>query len=147
MTIHWCGTGLSAIPGLRRLIERTPILRTRFVDGEAVCDVEIAIDDYGTGQSTMSYLQRLPAAEIKIDQSFVRTIEHDSANRIMVGSTIQMAQALGLRVVGEGIEDQRCLDILKEFGCDVGQGWHISKPLTAADFVANWLRPDGQLSA
>ena len=61
--------------------------------------------------------------------------------------TIQMAQALGLRVVGEGIEDQRCLDILKEFGCDVGQGWHISKPLTAADFVANWLRPDGQLSA
>jgi EAL domain-containing protein (putative c-di-GMP-specific phosphodiesterase class I)/CHASE2 domain-containing sensor protein len=109
--------------------------------------IAISIDDYGTGQSTMSYLQRLPAAEIKIDQSFVRTIEHDSANRIMVGSTIQMAQALGLRVVGEGIEDQRCLDILKEFGCDVGQGWHISKPLTAADFVANWLRPNGQLSA
>lgn len=105
-------------------------------------DIRISIDDYGTGQSTMSYLQRLPIDEIKVDQSFVKTIATDNANRVMVKSTIQMAHDLGFKVVAEGIEDQQCMDILSELGCDVGQGWHISKPATPEEFRKAWLDPE-----
>ena len=101
--------------------------------------IKISIDDYGTGQSTMSYLQRLPVNEIKIDQSFVRTMTTNNANHVMVKSTIEMAHALGFKVVAEGIEDQQCKDLLTQHGCDVGQGWHISKAVTSEVFQATWL--------
>lgn len=101
--------------------------------------IKVSIDDYGTGQSTMSYLQRLPADEIKIDQSFVKTITTVDSNRVMVKSALEMAHALGFKVVAEGIEDQPCLDMLTSMGCDVGQGWHISKPLDPDTFEATWL--------
>jgi len=101
--------------------------------------IKISIDDYGTGQSTMSYLQRLPVDEIKIDQSFVKTMTSNTANQVMVKSTIQMAHALGFKVVAEGIEDQSCMDLLTEQGCDVGQGWHISKPITSDMFMDKWM--------
>lgn len=101
--------------------------------------IKVSIDDYGTGQSTMSYLQRLPADEIKIDQSFVKTITTVVSNRVMVKSAIEMAHALGFKVVAEGIEDQPCLDMLTSMGCDVGQGWHISKPIDPDTFEMTWL--------
>jgi len=103
--------------------------------------ISISIDDYGTGQSTMSYLQRLPIDEIKIDQSFVKTMMNDHSNRLMVKSTIELAHALKLKVVAEGIEDKSCMDMLTQFGCDVGQGWHISKPVSSELFAAKWLAP------
>ncbi len=103
--------------------------------------ISISIDDYGTGQSTMSYLQRLPIDEIKIDQSFVKTMMNDHSNRLMVKSTIELAHALKLKVVAEGIEDKSCMDMLVQFGCDVGQGWHISKPVSSELFAAKWLAP------
>ena len=99
----------------------------------------ISIDDYGTGQSTLSYLKQFPADEIKIDQEFVRAMEHVDADRIMVGSTIELAHALGFKVVAEGVEDGPCLDLLRNFGCDVVQGWHIGKPIPAAEFEVAWL--------
>ncbi|AMO71776.1 EAL domain-containing protein [Sphingorhabdus sp. M41] len=101
--------------------------------------IRVSIDDYGTGQSTMSYLQRLPVSEIKLDQSFVKTMTTDSANRVMVKSTIKMAHALGYKIVAEGIEDQPCLELLTRYGCDIGQGWHISKPVTPEVFETDWL--------
>jgi len=101
--------------------------------------IRVSIDDYGTGQSTMSYLQRLPVSEIKLDQSFVKTMTSDNANRVMVKSTIKMAHALGFKIVAEGIEDQLCLELLTRYGCDIGQGWHISKPIASEAFEANWL--------
>lgn len=101
--------------------------------------IRVSIDDYGTGQSTMSYLQRLPISEIKLDQSFVKTMTTDNANRVMVKSTIKMAHALGFKIVAEGIEDQPCLELLIRYGCDIGQGWHISKPVTPEMFEAGWL--------
>ncbi|WP_373489639.1 EAL domain-containing protein [Parasphingorhabdus sp.] len=101
--------------------------------------IRISIDDYGTGQSTMSYLQRMPVNEIKIDQSFVKTMTFDNANRVMVKSTIEMAHALGFKVVAEGIEDQQCMNVLIKYGCDVGQGWHISKPVDSKVFEREWL--------
>ncbi|MGB5483120.1 EAL domain-containing protein [Parasphingorhabdus sp.] len=101
--------------------------------------IRVSIDDYGTGQSTISYLQRLPISEIKLDKSFVKTMGTDNANQVIVKSTISMAHDLGLKIVAEGIEDQQCLDLLVKYGCDIGQGWHISKPVTSDVFTAIWL--------
>ncbi|WP_422343135.1 EAL domain-containing protein [Parasphingorhabdus sp.] len=101
--------------------------------------ISVSIDDYGTGQSTMSYLQRLPIDEIKIDQSFVKTMMSHDSNRLMVKSTIELAKALKLNVVAEGIEDQTCMDMLSSLHCDVGQGWHISKPVSSDEFLGTWL--------
>lgn len=98
--------------------------------------VNISIDDYGTGQSSLGYLQKLPARELKIDMSFVKTLVADPRNAIMVRSTIAMAHELGLKVVAEGIEDAACLERLRDMGCDTGQGWHIGKPMTADDLLA-----------
>ncbi|MEP2103114.1 MAG: EAL domain-containing protein [Parasphingorhabdus sp.] len=101
--------------------------------------ISVSIDDYGTGQSTMSYLQRLPIDEIKIDQSFVKTMMSDDSNRLLVKSTIELAKGLNLKVVAEGIEEQTCMDMLRELDCDVGQGWHISKPVSSEIFLRAWL--------
>ena len=101
--------------------------------------IRVSIDDYGTGQSSLSYLQRLPVSEIKLDQSFVKTMTTDNANQVMVKSTIKMAHDLGFKIVAEGIEDQSCMELLTLYGCDIGQGWHISKPVTTEVFEADWL--------
>lgn len=100
--------------------------------------VNISIDDYGTGQSSLGYLQKLPANELKIDMSFVRTVVTDSRNAIMVRSTIAMAHELGMKVVAEGIEDEACLALIGEMGCDTAQGWHIGRPM-AADALSAYL--------
>jgi EAL domain-containing protein (putative c-di-GMP-specific phosphodiesterase class I) len=94
--------------------------------------LNISIDDYGTGQSSLGYLQKLPATELKIDKSFIKTVAGDARNAIMVRSTIAMAHELGMKVVAEGVEDAECLALLAEIGCDTAQGWHIGKPMPAA---------------
>jgi EAL domain-containing protein (putative c-di-GMP-specific phosphodiesterase class I) len=98
--------------------------------------VAISIDDYGTGQSSLAYLQTLPASELKIDKSFITNVSTDSRNAIMVRSTIALAHELGMKVVAEGIEDQVCLASLAEMGCDTGQGWHIGKPMPAGELAS-----------
>jgi EAL domain-containing protein (putative c-di-GMP-specific phosphodiesterase class I)/CHASE2 domain-containing sensor protein len=97
--------------------------------------VQVSIDDYGTGQSSLAYLQTLPATELKIDKSFVTDLATNTRNAIMVRSTIALAHELGMKVVAEGIEDAACLARLADMGCDTGQGWHIGKPMPAADFA------------
>ncbi len=101
------------------------------VNLERLCKfgVLISIDDYGTGQSTLSYLQKLPLKELKIDRAFVQHAHENRSDGLMVRSTIELAHSLGLRVVCEGIEDQACLDFLRENGCDYAQGYFISKPV------------------
>ncbi len=98
----------------------------------------ISVDDYGTGQSTLTYLRNFPAHEIKIDQAFIRKILTDSHDHILVRSTIDLAHALKLSVVAEGIEDELTLDLLRDMGCDVGQGWAIGKPTPGEAFIANF---------
>ncbi len=93
--------------------------------------VAISMDDYGTGQSTLSYLRQLPLSELKIDRSFVQHAHLVRADELMVRSTIDLAHDLGLKVVAEGIEDDACLAFLREAGCDMAQGYRISRPLTA----------------
>jgi EAL domain-containing protein (putative c-di-GMP-specific phosphodiesterase class I)/CHASE2 domain-containing sensor protein len=92
--------------------------------------VNIAIDDYGTGLSTLDYLKKIPATEIKIDQSFVKGIADNRSDRLMVQSTIGLAHSLGRKVVAEGVEHRDILDLLIEMGCDVAQGFAIGRPMS-----------------
>jgi EAL domain-containing protein (putative c-di-GMP-specific phosphodiesterase class I) len=92
--------------------------------------VNIAIDDYGTGQSTLDYLKKIPANEIKIDQSFVKGIVDNRSDRLMVQSTIGLAHSLGRKVVAEGVEHRDILDVLVELDCDIAQGFAIGRPMS-----------------
>ncbi len=93
--------------------------------------VAISMDDYGTGQSTLTYLKQLPLSELKIDRSFVQNAHCDRNDALLVRSTIELAHELGLSVVAEGVEDAECLEFLREVGCDYAQGYLIGKPMSA----------------
>jgi EAL domain-containing protein (putative c-di-GMP-specific phosphodiesterase class I)/CHASE2 domain-containing sensor protein len=96
----------------------------------------VSIDDYGTGHSSLAYLQSLPATEIKIDGSFVHGLACDPRSAIMVKSTIALAHELGLAVVAEGVEDEAVLARLRAMGCDTAQGYAICRPAPPADITA-----------
>jgi len=102
--------------------------------------VRISVDDFGTGYSSLAYLKRLPINELKIDRSFVSPMLHDESDLIIVRSTINLGHDLGLKVVAEGVEDERTLKQLELLGCDFAQGYHLSRPLPAEAF-AQWIRP------
>lgn len=91
--------------------------------------ISIAVDDYGTGHSSLSYLKSLPIAILKIDKSFIDDIGKELNNTIIVKSTIQLAHNLGLKVVAEGVETKEQLDFLKNNNCDYVQGFYFAKPL------------------
>jgi diguanylate cyclase (GGDEF)-like protein len=100
--------------------------------------VSFAIDDFGTGYSSLAYLTDLPVRELKIDKSFVLAMNTDARNGIIVRSTIELARNLGLRTVAEGIEDNETLDQLRVLGCELAQGYYISRPMPAAELVRWW---------
>jgi EAL domain-containing protein (putative c-di-GMP-specific phosphodiesterase class I)/CHASE2 domain-containing sensor protein len=101
--------------------------------------VQISIDDYGTGQSTLSYLKRLPASELKIDQSFVRQVLASRSDQVLINSTIKLAHELDMRVVAEGVEDAQVLAALQRLECDIIQGYHIGRPVAFEEFVVKFL--------
>jgi EAL domain-containing protein (putative c-di-GMP-specific phosphodiesterase class I) len=90
--------------------------------------VKLSIDDYGTGLSTLDYLKKVPASEIKIDQSFVKAMGDSRSDMVMVQSTIALAHSLNRTVVAEGVETQETLEMLKLLECDVAQGYLIGRP-------------------
>jgi diguanylate cyclase (GGDEF)-like protein len=100
--------------------------------------LSLAIDDFGTGYSSLSYLKRLPVDEVKIDKSFVLNMREDENDAVIVRSIIDLARNLGLRVVAEGVETAPTWDALRDMGCDIGQGYVISRPLPA-DQLSAWL--------
>jgi EAL domain-containing protein (putative c-di-GMP-specific phosphodiesterase class I) len=106
----------------------------------------IAIDDYGTGYSSLSYLRRLPLHELKIDKSFVQRMACDASDAMIVRSTIDLAHNMGLMVVAEGVEDEATLERLRALGCDMAQGYFLSKPLKAKD-VPTWIRSSARAIA
>lgn len=108
--------------------------------------IRIAMDDYGTGQSTLNYLKRLPLAELKIDRMFVQHAHQDRGDAMLVRSTVQLAHELGLKVVAEGVEDAACLAFLKTISCDYAQGYFIGRALDAGAF-AERVRTPAQLAA
>jgi diguanylate cyclase (GGDEF)-like protein len=98
--------------------------------------VELSLDDFGTGFSSVHHLRRLPLSEVKIDRSFVRRLSDDPDDEAIVRSVIDLAGALGLRVVAEGVEDRRTCERLAGMGCQVGQGWYFGRPVPAHRLVA-----------
>lgn len=98
--------------------------------------IRLAIDDFGTGFSSLNYLRRFPIDRLKIDQSFVRDIEHTPANESITRSIIALADSLSLEVVAEGIEKDSEKQILRKLGCKEGQGYHFARPLSASDIDA-----------
>jgi diguanylate cyclase (GGDEF)-like protein/PAS domain S-box-containing protein len=101
--------------------------------------IRLSIDDFGTGHSSLAYLKDLPVHELKIDQSFVLNISSDETQAMIVRTTIGLAHNLGLTTTAEGIETQAVWDQLQALDCDVGQGYFMSRPLAAADFM-RWLK-------
>lgn len=105
--------------------------------------IELAIDDFGTGQSSLAYLKQLPVHEVKIDRAFVKDIEHNSNDELIVQATTQLAHGLGLIVTAEGLENAAGLTKLQQHGIDKVQGYFFSKPLPAAAF-SDWIREFNQ---
>ena len=113
--------------------------------------VGLHLDDFGTGYSSLSSLHQLPVQALKIDRGFVAALDHEDGSAVIVRSTIALAHSLGMRVIGEGIEQKWQLDRLRDLGCDLGQGFLFS-PALDADGAGALLRdwtgtgaPTGQL--
>jgi diguanylate cyclase (GGDEF)-like protein len=104
--------------------------------------VSVSIDDFGTGYSSLAYLKRLPVHELKIDKSFVAHMANDENDAAIVRSTIGLAHELGLGVVAEGVEDRDTWELLSNVGCDVAQGYFISRPLPPL-VLGEWLASNG----
>ena len=100
--------------------------------------VKLSIDDYGVGQASLAYVRNLPVHELKIDQTFTRSLGNSTKDAAIVRSTIAMGHALGLTVVAEGVETAADLDWLAAQGCDLAQGYWIARPIPAAD-LPDWL--------
>ena len=96
--------------------------------------IALSVDDFGVGQSSLSYLRRLPVHELKIDKSFILKLAEPSDDRTIVQSVVELGHRLGYSVTAEGVEDEATLVLLTQYGCDHGQGYHIAKPMPADVF-------------
>ncbi len=101
--------------------------------------VNISVDDFGTGFSSLAYLKKLPVSELKIDKSFVMEMKRNNSDAVIVHSTIKLGHNLGLHITAEGIENQQTYDLVKHYGCDLAQGYFISHPLPTDKFM-RWLK-------
>lgn len=115
-----------------------PAKAKQILDGFDDIGLGLAIDDFGTGYSSLAYLKRLPVDVIKIDKSFVLDMTKDESDASIVRATIDLAHTLGLKVVAEGVEDRETWSALQKLGCDIAQGYYISKPIPAEELV-RWL--------
>ena len=135
----------SALPAHMLVLEVTesavmadPHRAATVLAGLRALGVQIAIDDFGTGQSSLAYLKRLSVDELKIDKSFVLGMSADHDDAVIVRSTIELGHSLGLTVVAEGVEDADTWRMLRAMGCDVIQGYYLSRPMPSVELVA-WL--------
>ena len=106
--------------------------------------VRIAIDDFGTGYSSLSYLERFPVDVLKVDRSFVGRLAQDAKGRALVCAVIDLARALGLDVVAEGVETAEQAEELARLGCEVAQGYHFARPLDP-EVISEFLLARSQL--
>jgi len=133
------------VPASRLWLE---ITETTMVDVESSMETmvgivdlgaHLSVDDFGTGWSSLAYLKRFPVEALKIDQSFVADLGNYAEDRAIVEATIQLAGALGLGVIAEGVETVAQADDLQRMGCSLGQGYHFARPMAAESFARRWL--------
>jgi diguanylate cyclase (GGDEF)-like protein len=115
-----------------------PVRARETLDRLRAMGVDVAIDDYGTGYSSLAYLRQLAVDELKLDRVFTSGLGTDPEATAIAQHTVALAHALGLRLVAEGIETTEAADLLAELGCDIGQGFHIARPMPTVDLIA-WL--------
>jgi EAL domain-containing protein (putative c-di-GMP-specific phosphodiesterase class I) len=106
------------------------------LDALSAMGFKLSIDDFGTGYSSLAYLKRLPVDELKIDQSFVRNMQSDRDDEMIVRSTIDLAHNLGIMVVAEGVETAEAWNLLRDLKCDQAQGYHMGRPMPVDEFSA-----------
>jgi EAL domain-containing protein (putative c-di-GMP-specific phosphodiesterase class I) len=126
-------------------MEDTEATARIFSDLDAV-GVHISIDDFGSGYSSLAYLRKLPASELKIDRSFVLDLATSEEARKIAGAVVQLAQALKLKVVAEGVETEEQFQILRELGCNELQGFLFAKPMSAKALGQWAISDDGPRS-
>jgi diguanylate cyclase (GGDEF)-like protein len=100
------------------------------------CGVRLSIDDFGTGYSSLAQLKRMPVDELKIDKSFVMHLAEGSDDEVIVRSTIELGHNMGLSVIAEGVESAVIVDLLRQYRCDMAQGYHYARPLLEAELLA-----------
>jgi diguanylate cyclase len=115
-----------------------PVRSQDILDALRALGVRIAVDDYGTGYSSLAYLQRLAVDELKLDKSFILPMLEDQGAAAIVRTTIDLAHSLGLSMVAEGVETEVHLRELARLGCDLAQGYYLSRPVPADDLTP-WL--------
>jgi diguanylate cyclase (GGDEF)-like protein len=121
-------------------VMRDPAYALRTLSDLKSLGITLAIDDYGTGYSSLAHLKRLPVDELKIDKSFVLNLGAAATDDIViVRSTIELGHNMGLRVIAEGVENAEAWEILQKLGCDMAQGFFVSPPLPPEEF-ASWIR-------
>jgi EAL domain-containing protein (putative c-di-GMP-specific phosphodiesterase class I)/ActR/RegA family two-component response regulator len=115
-----------------------PVISLDLLTRLRVKGFSLSIDDFGTGFSSMVQLVRLPFSELKVDKSFVINAMTSEESRTIIRSTVELGQSLGLRVTAEGVENAQTLDLLRDIGCDLAQGYHIARPMSE-DALGDWL--------
>ena len=113
-----------------------PVLALATLHGLHALGIRLSIDDFGTGYSSMAYLKELPVDELKIDRTFVSTIDTDRADATLVRAAIDLGHNLGLKVIAEGVETPAQVAVLQTLDCDIAQGYHFARPMPAADLTA-----------
>ena len=111
-----------------------PARAQQLLEQLATLGVRISIDDFGVGHTSLSQLKNMPISELKIDRSFVMTMTEDPSNALIVRSVVDLGHNLGFTIVAEGVETEQILTALSGLGCDAAQGYHLSRPITAAAF-------------
>lgn len=118
------------------------------IDRYAAAGIQISIDDYGAGFSSLSYLKRIRAHELKLDKSFIQALGENSREALLVKSTVDLAHGLGMKITAEGVETAPVLALLTGMGCDIAQGYLIGKPMPLSDLVSTLKqRDDAQSTA
>lgn len=124
---------------------KDPVMALNLLHQLSGLGVQISIDDYGTGYSSLAYLKRMPVNEMKIDRTFVKDMATDEDDRSIVDTTINMGHNFGLRVVAEGVEDKETIDLLHKMGVDQVQGYYYGRPMPV-DELYDWMTVDNKVA-
>jgi len=136
LAAHRVPAGLLELEVTETALTTEPGRAQRLLEQLAALGVQTSVDDFGAGYTSLGQLKTLPVSELKIDRSFVTTMTTDRSNALIVRSVVDLGHNLGLTIVAEGIETAEALTALAELGCDVGQGYHLCRPLPIDAFDA-----------
>ncbi len=141
---HGVAAALLKLEVTESAIMTDPVRASAVLERLHASGVALSIDDFGAGYTSLGQLKTLPVTELKVDRSFVRTMATDTSNSMIVRSVVELGHNLGLCAVAEGVETHEILNQLAAYGCDVAQGYHLSRPLPAVDFDrwrTTWFGP------